>query len=202
MTMLMANPPKISEPIGGVEYRRWLAEQDAPGAFTAPIEPATDEDLSQHRHASKREPVPPRESDFWPWAAQFLERARHPRNLSAGELLAAWCEAFDEVYPTGYGWQTFIENAVAAGLDGAADELESLDDEPLGADAFEEKLAIRMLWARSRHVRKIERLTGAECIFVDDLTNDEVFDWLDDLNYCRSAWKLAMSPRRKGAHLL
>ena len=87
--MLMASRTikETSEPIGGVEYRRWLAEQG--DSFVDAIEPASADEIAVFRRVGQHTPTPPeRDSDFWPWARKFLERNDHARFLSTADLMS------------------------------------------------------------------------------------------------------------------
>ncbi len=190
-------------PIGGVEYRRWLAEQGG-DAFAA-IDVADESDKAEYRRASGRSsqpaPVKPEDQPDEPDSSEPMTPLQHdwlarairwesPKPKNCAAVLAAWHEcwrAFErEMILAGEcAWQWLVERLAARGVECAFDELELIDAEPLLDDdgADDERLNRLGPWARNRLVRDLWRLRYGK-----PTEDDDKEDHLDRLEESLSAW--------------
>jgi hypothetical protein len=152
-----------AEPIGGVEYRRWLVERDA---YVADAEPAQNDDLSIRNATAK-----PAESGT---GYTLTAGEREARRIGMSCRCSKW-----------HQHQGQFETIVGAWIDAWPSQLavmEDEDNEPLGETEAEERAAIQMEACRAKAIRKIYRLTG-EWPDTGGMSNDQVWDLYDELRF-------------------
>ncbi len=168
----------------------------------APAEPASEQDQQEHRRAKAQPSVQATAQEkrdqhvdrfIWPWAQgkclrEPLLRNRQP--LDPESLINPWT-ALDTA--SAANWLTlWVE--IQTGIEDEKERLAKDDEIELPEDPHEHYRVALSEYGRSRHLRKIARLTGTYPMDTGDMTVGEIYSWYLELHDAVAAWKEVSEP--------